>query len=190
MADYESLLKEYRKLAKRADQRLVRLESYKHDKGFKTAIKWSYAKALRDIKSWSGSDAKRFNTKPPESVAGLKAKIQDIKNFLESPTSTKKGIMNVYKKKADTINKRYGTNFTWENLANYYMSGMAEKLDAEYGSKTALKSIAEIQKHDKEEIQAIQKTSESHLQIEDKIVKATVNKILEDEGLNLALLFM
>lgn len=187
MADYNELLKEYRKLAKRADQRLVRLESYKYDKGFKTATKWAYSKAMRDIKTWSGDNAKRFNTKAPETIQGLKAKIQDIKNFLDAPSSTKKGIIKVYKKKADTINKKYGTSFTWESLAKYFLSGTAEKLDAAYGSKTALKSIAEIQKHEKSEIKAIQESDSKHLQVDDDIVEGVIDSILDD--LNISFLF-
>jgi len=183
--EYNQLLKEYRRLAKRADQRLVRLEAYQHDKGFKTATRWAYAKALNDIKKWSGENAKRFNVKPPENTTSLKAKIQDIKNFIESPTSTKRGIEKVYKKKADTINRKYGTDFDWEDLANYYLSGTAEKLNEQYGSKTVLRAIASIQKTEKSEIEAIKESKSKHLKLQDKIVDKVVNEILSDSGIDI-----
>lgn len=189
MSEYDDLVKEYRQLAKRADQRLVRLEGYQYKDGFATATKWAYSKAMRDIKRWSGEEAKRFNVKPPANVNQLKAKIADIDNFLESATSTMKGIKQVYKSKADTVNKRYGTNFNWEDLANYYSSGMAEKLSREYGSKTALKSIAEIQKKGKELVEDIKKHKEKHLYVEDKILDKTVNDILNKKGLDISMFF-
>lgn len=181
MADREALEKEYRRLAKKADQRLVRLESYEHDKGFKTATKWAYAKAQKDIQKWGGT--KRFNTKPPESKAQLEAKIADIKQFLESPTSTKAGISEVYKKRADTINKKYGTNFKWTDLAEYYMSGMADKMDAKFGSKTALKTIAQAQKSKKNVINAIKEGSTKNLKLSDsENVNKKVQDFLEENG--------
>ena len=181
MADREALEKEYRRLAKRADQRLVRLEGYQHDRGFSTSTKWAYAKAQKDIQKWGGNN--RFNTKPPASKAQLEAKIADIKQFLESPTSTKAGITNVYKKRADTINKKYGTNFKWTDLAEYYMSGMADKMDAKFGSKTALKTIAKAQKSKKDVISAIKEGSTKNLKLSDsENINKKIQSFLEDNG--------
>lgn len=152
--DRKSLEKEYRKLAKQADQRLVRLESYKHDKGFKTATLWAYPKAIHAIERWSGEGATRFNTKPPENDIDLMKKIADIKEFLASPSSTKKGIIGIYKKKANTLNENYGTNFTWQELAEFFEDGGAwEQLrEADYGSDTILTAIGSY-KQDKTKIE-------------------------------------
>lgn len=185
MSERDDLLKEYRRLAKKADQRLVRLEAYQHDKGFKTATKWAYSTAMKDIKRYSGPNARRFNTKPPENINTLKAKIQDIRSFIDSPSSTKKGIVSVYKKKADTINKKYGTKFTWEDLANYYLSGTAEKLDSKYGSKTALESIGEIQKLRKKEVDLIQDSADKYKVVDDNIVNKAINEILKNQDLDI-----
>jgi hypothetical protein len=185
ISEYDSLVAEYRRLAKRADQRLVRLEAYSHDKGFKTAKQWAYARAQKDIAHWGGG--KRFNTAPPKSKAQLKAKISDIKQFLESETSTKRGIVNVYKRKANTMNKRYGTHFTWENLATYYKSGLAEKMNNSFGSKTALKVIGTMQKNDKDVIKAIKEHSEKNLQLSDnKIINTKINDFLGENGLDIS----
>ena len=74
------LEKEYRKLAKRADQRLLRLEEYAGRKGFSGILSFAYRVAKRDIRSWSGDTQKkpRFNTAPPKNTNQLKAKIADI----------------------------------------------------------------------------------------------------------------
>ena len=60
---YAELEKEYHRLAKRADQRLVRLEGYRHDKGYESITSYAYATAQKAIKEWSGDKATRFNTK-------------------------------------------------------------------------------------------------------------------------------
>ena len=124
--DRKSLEKEYRKLAKRADQRLVRLEGYRHDKGFEHITSYAYSSAMKDIRKYSGEDANRFNTKPPASDRDLLRKIADIKKFLDAPSSTKKGVVNIYKKRAETLNKnkdiwgdREG-NLTWEDYASIF----------------------------------------------------------------------
>lgn len=189
MATYQDLLSEYKKLAKRADQRLVRLERAAELPGYKTATKWAYARAVKDIEHWSGTSGKpRFNTKAPENAQQLQAKINDIKQFLEAPTSTKSGITSVYKKRADTINKQYGTNFKWQDMANYYQSGMAKTLSEQFGSKTALKTIAEVQKNKKQIVEDIKKSQESNIVVADEMIQETVNDLLADNGLTMDLL--
>lgn len=185
----ESLQQYYRRLAKTADQRLVRLESYEHDKYFKTATQWAYSKAQKDIQKWQnkGPESKqlRFNTAPPKKEADLIAKINDIKAFLESPTSTKQGIINVYKKRADTINRKYGTQFTWQSLAKYYESGQAEAWDAKFGSKTALKTIAQLQKHSKQVKTQIAKAEKKDIRVENSVLQKTVDMALADNNLKI-----
>lgn len=142
------LLAEYRRYAKRADQRLVRLEKLAEsgDTNFQGVLSYSYKKAAQDAKKWgSTGERPRFNVKPPETTGEIKAKIKDIEAFLESPTSTKKGITGVYKKRAETFNKRFGKKgdrpVTWQELANYYKSDQAKALDKRYGSKTIARAV-------------------------------------------------
>lgn len=159
----EDLVHYYRRLAKVADQRLVRLERLSQQKNYGNAKQWAYARAQRDIKAWTGEGSNRFNTKPPENVNQLKAKINDIKTFLESASSTKRGITEVYKKRADTINNKYGTNFSWQDMANYFRGGKAEKDAKKFGSKTALKIIAVVQRNKDAIVQAIKKNKEINI---------------------------
>ena len=91
------------------------------------------------------SRAPRWQRNTPMDTRSLKAKIKDIENFLSMKTSTKSGILDVYKKRVDTINKRYGTSFTWQDLAEYFDTGLKDKTD-KYGSKTVLLAIGRIQK--------------------------------------------
>lgn len=146
---------EYKKLARKADSRLRAIEKYAGQKYYKGIERYAYARAMRDIELWSGSGKKRFDTKPPDSLQGIRAKINDIKTFLESPTSTKAGVTEIYKKRADTINKEYGTNLTWQEIADYYTSTAHERAAELYGSKTELMVFAsEIHKVDPDKIKS------------------------------------
>lgn len=192
----ESVEHWYRRLAKTADQRLVRLESYSHDEYFSTATQWAYAKAQKDIGKWSGPEATRFNTNPPKNNEDMIAKINDMRSFLEAPSSTKKGIIDIYKKRADTFNKGrinekgekkggFGTEFTWQDIAQYYESGLAQKWTDKFGSETALKTIAVIQKNRKKIAKAIKQNKEVFIRVpSNEILQETVNKALKDQNLS------
>lgn len=151
---YSSLEAEYRTLTMRADKRLQRLEKYMQRPGYETLSKGAYARAMRDIAIWSGKGHKRFGTKAPESVEELQAKINDIKAFLRSDTSTlNPGIdtqgyaVSVYEKQAQTFNNRYGGDFTWQELANYYGSKKADKIAKSIkASKSVARALGEFKK--------------------------------------------
>lgn len=190
----ESLEQYYRRLAKTADQRLVRLEDYSDQIGYKVATKWAYSRAVKDIAKWNkgqkGVKFMRFNTAPPKDTEDLLAKINDIKTFLQAPTSTKSGITSVYKKRADTVNKRYGTKFTWQQLAKYYESGQATVWDSKFGSKTALKTIGQIQKNKKKLQDDIENADAKDLKVDNEILEKTVEKALKDNELDIKGLFL
>lgn len=195
----ETDLQYYRRLAKQADQRLVRLEAYSHERNFQNIKEWSYARALTDITKWSGPDAQRFNTAPPmkEDSAGqmvideqkLRSKIKDIKTFLEAPTSTKKGVIEVYKNRVAKINKDHGTNFTWQEFAQFTESATFEQLDMTYASRTKLKAIGTIQKafegkkgSIKEKMEEVRK---NHVKLsDDGEVNAVIEGWMKIEGFN------
>ena len=196
----ESLLKQYRTLAKRADQRLVRLEAARYKKGYENVLKYAYAKAQKDIRKWT--DAKRlqkktplrFNTAPPKTKTGgidirsLKEKIRTIERFLSSDTSTikptkeSKGIEQLYDDRTKSINEKYGTNFTWETLAKYYEDGTAEKLSSKYGSKTALRIIAQIQKKKKDVLRELKAVNNRRIKTDNPFLSKKVNEVLNEYG--------
>ena len=144
-AEEIALEKQYRKLAKRADQRLVRLEGLRHYKDYANVEKYAYDKAMRAIKHYSGEGAARFNTQPPKKdngdldVTELRHKIKDIETFLNSATSTKKGIDTLYKKKAEATNKALGVNFTWQEWKNYWdLHGSKKEGNINYNIETKI----------------------------------------------------
>lgn len=178
MAKYDELLKEYNLLAMRADKRLQRLEKLAEQDHYHGVLSFAYARAMRDIKSWSGAKGTRFKTKPPATVQQLQAKINDMKTFLDAPTSTKKGITNIYKQRAKTTNERYGTNFTWQDLANFYESDLADKLDNDYGSSTLIRAMGAI-KRISNDPQKVQDVINGHMRLaQDDIINEVARNIL------------
>lgn len=185
---YEELVKEYRKLAKRADQRLVRLEALSRSKKFESVLKYGYAVAAKNIESYGAVKNKpRFNTKPPENSNTLQAKINDIKHFLDSVSSTKKGIVSVYEKRADTINKTMGLDgndkFTWQELADFFQSKTYEKLASMFGSKTVFDIIGKIKKDLPEIAKAIKNNQK--IKVADWKVNDTINKMIAENDIRL-----
>ena len=185
-SEYQALVKEYRSLAKKADQRLVRLEKLSKQKGFENVTKFAYSRAMKDIKYWSGSEATRFNRDIPNNINSIRARINDVKHFLEdTKTSTKRDIKRTFQNRVNTINNKYGTDMKWNDLAGFFESKLWEKLAKEYGSKTAMKAIGEIQKNEKDIKKALKKDELPALHIRDDKVSAAVNSILEEQGLSI-----
>lgn len=194
--DYKEAVKVYKTLAKTADQRLVRLENYhENDAEMGRILEWSYARAQRDIRQWSGEDATRFNTKPPETIQQLLAKIEDIKTFLSSESSTKQGIKKIMQDRADTFNEKFGTSYSWDEVGKFFDSELYEKMDSAYGSRTVQKALGVIQKNKKKILDAIKKKKEIYVTVDQtldpktgkvvssgKALEKTVNKILKNYG--------
>lgn len=143
MANYskkpgESAEAYYKRLAKVADQRLVRLEALSHEKGFRSVKDWSYSTAMDDIKKFlpagdprrAASDYLRFNTKV--TADNVNERTADVIKFLQKPTSNRRDIVKFYKKRADSINKNANTNFTWQQLADFFEN---EKVKEFIGTK-------------------------------------------------------
>lgn len=114
------LFRELTKLSKRANQRLVRLE---REFGKDT---WA-SKRLRNklesepIQAWTRSGRVRVNKKM--TITQLKATIKATNQFLNSKTSTKRGIKEVRKKQIETIQSRFDIDdkdFTYEDAEDFY----------------------------------------------------------------------
>lgn len=180
---------EYKQLAKKVDQRLVRLEALSHEQHFGGVLEFAYKSAIRDIKSWGGD--RRFNTAPPVKLTELQAKIADMEKFEVSDTSTKSKILGIYKKRADTINKRYvkefGVKFTWEDIANYYEDKDSRRQDVKLASKTEVRALAALKKlsMDKKDMKDIQDSNEKIKRITggDKILAHEVQRLMK-QGLD------
>lgn len=201
-SSYDELVKDYRTLAKAADQRLVRLEKYVKEEGFGHAQDYAYRRAMRDIEAWGGT---RWNRRPPESMAKLKAKMQDIKTFLMADTSTKGGLRSVEQRRADTLNEKFGTDFTPAEISKFFDSKLRKKMeDKVLDSNTMVKTIAVMRRNKSvilqkgksrkkklEEISQaerdrftkdVKEANERDIDAPDEMVESLIDTILEKHG--------
>lgn len=192
MQNKEQLIKEYVKLAKRANKRLYNLEKLSKEKNFEVVTKWSYARAMHDIKIWGGN--KRFRTSIPEdiNIKRLSAMRNDVYNFLNSKSSTKKDIVKLYIEKTNTFNKNYNTNWTWQDMASYFENGGAkEKIEEKFSSKTALEIIGVFRSNPEQIKKVIDTFNKKHKydkDVEEEVAKLKNNEITENNkktGINI-----
>lgn len=165
-AEYAELAKEARKLAKRANQRMVRLERYAEEKAFQGALDFAYDIAQKKIKALYVKEGPklRFNERYPieeeklsevsdgtkylkgqdlyrVNVYMLRHKINAMQEFLESESSTKKGLKKVYDKRAHTISTAskfgladQGISLSASDLQRFFESKKQERLAKVVGS--------------------------------------------------------
>ena len=186
---YDSYLKEYNKLAKKADRMMRELERFSRYEEFKSILNYAYRTAAADIEKWTppgtNYDKPRWQRNAPLDTNSLKAKIKDIEKFIHKPTSTMTGVRNIYIKRTNTINRKYGTSFTWKTLADYFESGVAEKSSDKYGSKTVLVAIGQMQKNKAEVLKALEDKAGAHIQVDNVAVQNTINGLLNNYGYEL-----
>ena len=167
----ESIEHYYHRLADAADHRLIRLEAMAYEPDFEGVKKFAYARAMKDLEVWGGN---RFNTKMPESVNLRNEKIADIIHFLQSPTSTKTGIVNVYKKRAETIKSKYGIDLNWQQMGRL-MESFAD--DASGGSPTKIKALGVIKQIDK---MGVEKALKKNPNVSDDIIRTVAENYLNN----------
>jgi hypothetical protein len=190
---YNDYLKEYNRLAKKADRRMRELERFSRYEEFEGVLNYAYRGAKKAIAKYTppGYEDKqpRWQRNAPMDTRTLSAKIKDIENFLNKPTSTITGVVKIYKKRTATINKKYGTKFTWQQLAAYFETGgLSEKSGDKFGSKTLLVAIGEIQAKKKTALDIIAGKVEDHIQVDDTKVQHTVDSLLSEYGKDLTAL--
>lgn len=193
--EWEAVSKESRKLAKRANQRLVRLEMYAEREGLSEILKYAYDKAstyitkqlgvgkkglprfkehikLYDIDDGSGmvDEADLYK----KNVQIQRHRIKEMKEFLESESSvlgTKKyGINRIYDKRTKTINeqflKEYGLKMTDNDVKRFFDSKKQAKLAEVVGSDLMFAVASVMKKHNlKSNKRDLEKFMKSHIDL-------------------------
>lgn len=189
MDAYESELKQFRTLAKRADQRLREIERYVNRSGFENMTNWAYKKAMRDIQYWSGEGKTTFNRDAPTSLKQLRAKTRDIQEFLNAPTSTMTGTKKMYQNRADILNKRYGTSFSWEDLGDVFDRKEENEFYQKFGGKTYLKAVDYLKNNEEKIMKGLMARENITIRTGNRKVNTAVNQLLDEYGIQFGELF-
>ena len=174
------VLADYEKMRKLANDRLANIEKTSVTKdGLQSVLQWAYKRAVHDL-----NGVTRFPTMKSiedfdyNTVVG---KLNVMRKFLKSETSTIRGVQATYKRSANAFNKKYGTDFSPSDLAKFFNkdTGLYEKIKnaTDYGSETIMLAIAEIKANREEKLQEMADLAERHQQVPDKLVVQAIKKI-------------
>lgn len=188
-SEYQRLKKKYVKLAKRADQRLVRLE-----RRFKTAPElegMAYKRAVFDIFKLTGiGGMPRFNRAIPKDLKHLRRALKNVERFLGAVTSTWKGYQRKdLQKRVNTLNQKYDTNYSAEDLQRLGSSGLIDRFKNKGGSDTGMKALGFVQRKKEDLKRLVDKARKQHKKLRDykeyreltKDNDTLVNKIIDSE---------
>lgn len=167
--------KEYRKLATTANRRFTLLEKLAENPEYSAVLGYAYANAMHDLESLTGQKRfshgiEKFEAKDVD-IRKFQALINTAREFVESPTSLKSGVDKIYGKRAKTINKRYGTNMTSDDMKIFFESALWNKLKDRVGSHMAMKVIGRIQKNAKQIISEAKYAKQQHKKIDFESMK-------------------
>ena len=176
MPDINALRSEYKRLAKRADQRLVRLEQ-----GGLTG-----GSAYRSASQMTGSDNPRFNRGIATDARRLRGQINKVRRFLGMETSTKTGIAKIESGRSKTLKNEYGIEADGEQIKAIFEGALYKKLNDRFGSKTAATIIGSIQKTEGQVKQTLQELADQHVYLSrsDKLsISATIGNYMRSNKL-------
>lgn len=189
--DSETMKKELRRLSVEADKKLRKLEKLSQKKGYENVKEFAYRRAMKDIRYWSEGNKRSFKSMMnTDNINSLQGQINAVKRFLDAPTSAKKSIDELYQSRADKLNENYGTNFTWQDLANVF-DRKEENVYYQKGQKNYLKAVSYLKDNEADIMDDI-----FDISMGDKVIRTGNNKvdvmiseILEKEGINFISLY-
>lgn len=179
------ILSDYAKMTRLANDRLRAIEQARSTDGLKGITQYAYKRAVHDL-----AGATRFpSAKKLEDMNYnyVTKKLQDLRQFLKAESSTKRGILAIYKRNAAAFNKKYGTHYSTSELAKFFdkNTGLYEKIKKdhpEYGSETIMKAIAQIEKNRDDILESLEEENRNHLEVDEVKVEEAANQFIAEYG--------
>lgn len=166
-----------KKLAKRLNQRMRRLESAGIDYGVIKMYRKDVARYYTGNKGFKESLGRTKGI-------SVKHEISLIQNLLNRPTSTLQGIRRIRKKAMNTFEEKYNIHFkNVQEYEDFIDSDTWKKMDKLYGSSTALDLIAVSEKT----VEQVRKSVENFFKKTDKYKSEDIAKQLGFKSLKDAL---
>lgn len=193
--EWEAISKESRKLAKRANQRLVRLEQYSEREGMSEILKYAYENATNYITknlgvgksgkarfkehiklfdAYDGTELLTGDEFYKYNVRVQRNRIKAMKEFLESESSVlgnaDYGIKRIYDKRTQTVNdkflKEYGLEMSDNDLKRFFDSKKQAKLAKIVGSDQMFIVAAVMKKYNlKSNKRDLEKFMKTHIDL-------------------------
>ncbi len=141
----QELEAELKPLLQSANMKLLNIEMLAKQEGFEGIENFAYYNALRSIREIRGEEFKRFNM--PKNTHQMEKTLRNVKRFLDSTTSTKAGIVDVFEKNAASLNEKMGSNMSWQQMGNFLRAASFEDAKADFDSETAVILIKSAYKY-------------------------------------------
>lgn len=189
--DSATMKQELKRLSIEADKKLRKLEKLSQKKGYENVKEFAYRRAMKDIRYWSDGNKRSFKSMmKTDNINSLQGQINAVKRFLDAPTSAKKSIDELFKRRADTLNENYGTNFSWQNLANVF-DRADENVFYLRGAKSYLKAVSYLKDNEAEIMEDIYDLSmgEKVIRTGNNKVDKMIQNILDKEGIDFTSLY-
>lgn len=189
--DSKSLKKELKELSIQADKKLRKLEKLSQKKGYENVKEFAYRSAMKDINYWSDGNKRSFKSMmKTDNVNSLQGQINAVKKFLNAPTSAKSSIDELFKSRADKLNENFGTNFSWQDLANVF-DNKEENVYYQKGQKNYLKAVSYLKDNEADIMDDIFDISmgEKVIRTGNRKVDKLISEILEKEGIQFISLY-
>ena len=136
---------EVKPMLREANMKLLNIEMLAKQEGFEGIKDFAYRNAMRDIRKLRGEEFKRF--KIPKNTHQLEKVKRSLETFLGATTSTKSGIIDVYSKNAASLNAKFGSSCTWQDMGSFLDSAKFESLKSDYDSDTAVIMLKALYEH-------------------------------------------
>lgn len=136
---------EVKPMLKEANAKLLNLEKLSKKDGYEGVEDFAYRVAINKIREIRGEEYKFFNI--PKNTHQLEKTKRALERFLESPTSTRAGIEDIYEENAASLNEKFGTDLSWRDMANFLDAASFEEVKAQYDSTTAIIMMKALHKN-------------------------------------------
>lgn len=166
----DALLREFRMLVSKANSRIDRL--FKAGK----TDSFAYRRAMFAIERQTGQWLKmpkegkppHFTSANPKNKNVLRARFNEVQEFLNAETSTLSGVKRLEKTATATIKDRYGLDLSVDQLEIVFEGALWEKLNTEFGSKTAIAILSAVQRNNGSISKAFADLADQHIFISSK----------------------
>ena len=136
---------EAKQLMGSANAKLLNLEKLATKEGYEDIEQFAYRLAQKQIKNIRGEGYKRFNI--PANTHQLEKTVREMKKFLDMPTSSKAGIDTLYEDNAKFLNEKFGTNYSWQEMAKFLQNVKWDEAKKTFDSETAILMIQGLLEH-------------------------------------------
>lgn len=170
----------YKTLAKKADERLRQLERMSEREEYKGVKSYAYKKAMRDIRKMRGAGYTKFGEAKPKNLRQLKARQAKIENFLSAPTSEVSKIKEIYEQRVKSLNDSQGTNFTYEDYANYWENVHNGKI---MYSRASLRAMSVINDENRTRDKLVEELKKANENIKNNVIDSEINERMKELGL-------